>query len=181
MRFAPLLAALAFVSTPTILRAQEVAAPALGPHIYSGTFNGVDKAEHGTLTLTAAPNGVILHVEVTGMKPGWHGMHFHEKGACDDEKFASAGGHVHSMTPVVHGFLSTGANDAGDLPNIFVAADGNGNAEVYSSLVTAAKVDDRPYLTDDDGSAVVIHDMPDDYLSQPIGNAGGRAVCAGIK
>ncbi len=174
MRFVPLLAVLAFTAAPAV--AQET-----GPHVYSGNFAGADHDDHGTLTLTAAPNGVILHIEVKGMKPGWHGMHFHEKGTCDDEKFASAGGHVHNATPVTHGFLNAGANDAGDLPNIYVSEDGHGNAEVYSSLVTATKVDGRPYLIDEDGSAVVIHDMPDDYMAQPIGNAGGRAVCAPIQ
>ncbi|MBW8881338.1 MAG: superoxide dismutase family protein [Asticcacaulis sp.] len=174
MRFAPLLALLVFAAAPAI--AQDA-----GPKVYSGNFAGADHDDHGTLSVTAAPNGVILHVDVKGLAPGWHGMHFHEKGACDDEKFASAGGHVHNATPVVHGYLSAGANDAGDLPNLYVGPDGQGHAEVYSSLVTATKVDDRPYLIDDDGSAVVIHDLPDDYLSQPIGNAGARAACAVIQ
>ena len=174
MRFAPLLACLAFAAVPAF--AQDTA-----PKTYSGNFAGADHDDHGTLTITPAPNGVILRIEAKGLKPGWHAVHFHEKGSCDDEKFASAGGHVHNTTPVVHGYLSAGANDAGDLPNIYVGEDGHANVEVFSNLVTATKVDVRPYLIDDDGSAVVIHDMADDYQSQPIGNAGGRAACAAIQ
>lgn len=172
---------------PLACAAMAAALPALaqddasGTRQYSGNFVGADHDDHGTLTLTPAPEGVVLHVEVKGLKPGWHGMHFHEKGACDDDAFKSAGGHVHGAANVVHGYLNPGHSDAGDLPNIYVGDDGHGYAEVYTSLVTATRVDDRPYLIDDDGTAVVIHDGPDDYTTQPIGNAGGRAVCAPIQ
>ena len=36
-------------------------------------------------------------------------------------------------------------------------------------------------LFDDDGSALVIHAGPDDYTSQPSGDAGGRIACAVIE
>ncbi len=65
---------------------------------------------------------MLLRVETRGLKPGWHGVHFHEKGACSDPKFTSAGAHVHAANPVVHGLLNPQANDAGDLPNIYVEA-----------------------------------------------------------
>jgi Cu/Zn superoxide dismutase len=51
-------------------------------------------------------------------------MHFHEKVSCDDPTFKAAGSHVHAKTPVVHGILNADANDAGDLPNLFVGVDG---------------------------------------------------------
>ena len=35
-----------------------------------------------------------------------------------------------------------------------------------------------PVLLDEDGSAVIIHDLPDDHPTQPIGGAGGRIGCA---
>lgn len=176
IRFALALAAVTFAA-PAIAQEQSSTAPAP----LKGALIAPDGSDRGAVTVAAAPNGVFLRVEAKGLTPGWHGMHFHEKGACSDDKFASAGGHVHSMTPVIHGLMNKDANDAGDLPNLFVAADGTATVELYSSLVTATKVDARPYLMDDDGSAVVIHDMPDDYASQPIGNAGGRAACAALK
>jgi len=168
--------ALVLFAVPALAQEQVAAPTAL-----KGALLGSDGGDKGTVTVAAAPNGVFVRVEAKGLTPGWHAMHFHEKGACSDDKFASAGGHVHTMTPVVHGLMNKDANDAGDLPNIFVGADGTVTVEVYSSLVTATKVDSRPYLMDADGSAVVIHDMPDDYASQPIGNAGGRAACAALK
>ncbi len=140
-----------------------------------GMLMGAANSMHGSITVTAAPKGVILRVEATGLTPGWHGMHFHETGTCTPDAFTSAGAHVHTMTPVTHGFLNAAANDQGDLPNIFAAADGTAHAEVYSSLVTL------PQLMDADGSSVVIHANPDDYTTQPIGGAGARVACAVIK
>ena len=156
------------------------AAPLPASNTLTGKLAGTDGADLGSITIKPAPNGVILRVEAKGLTPGWHGMHFHEKGSCTDEKFASAGGHVHNVTPVNHGLLNEGANDAGDLPNIYVVADGTATVEVYSSLVTAKPVDSRPALMDADGSSVVIHALPDDYTSQPIGGAGVRVACAAI-
>ena len=147
-----------------------------------GELKGPDGAAHGTVTVTAAPKGVVLRIDAKGLKPGWHGVHFHEKGACSDPKFTSAGEHVHAGgTPVVHGLLNPQANDAGDLPNIHVGADGTATAEFYSTLVTMKGGSATPALMDADGSAVVIHANPDDHRSQPIGGAGDRVACAVIR
>jgi len=40
---------------------------------------------------------------------------------------------------------------------------------------------DMPALLDGDGSAVIIHEHPDDHMSQPIGGAGGRIGCGIIR
>ncbi len=166
----------------TVLAAQTAPATpeAAADMALHGKLTGPTGADMGTITLKPAPNGVILRVEAKGLTPGWHGIHFHEKASCTDDKFASAGGHVHSMTPVTHGLLNKDANDAGDLTNLYAGADGTAVAEFYSTLVTAKHVDARPSLMDDDGSAVVIHALPDDYSTQPIGGAGVRVACAAI-
>ncbi len=135
----------------------------------------------GQVTVTAAPGGVLLRVEAKGLPPGWHGMHFHEKADCSDAAFKNAGTHVHQKTPVVHGLLNAGANDAGDLPNLFVASDGSVTVELYSTLVTLNGGDNHPALLDSDGSALIIHANPDDYQTQPIGGAGARIACAAIQ
>ncbi|MCG4273314.1 superoxide dismutase[Cu-Zn] [Acetobacter senegalensis] len=147
----------------------------------TGDLQGADGAAHGTIKVTEAPNGVLLRVEAKGLTPGWHGLHFHEKGSCEPPKFTSAGGHIHTAKPVVHGLLHEGANDAGDLPNLYVAADGTATVELYSSLVSLNAGGKHPALLDADGSSVVIHANPDDYTTQPIGGAGDRVACAVIK
>jgi Cu-Zn family superoxide dismutase len=140
-----------------------------------GALIGAQNTAHGNVTVTAAPKGVLLRVEATGLTPGWHGIHFHEKGDCSPDAFTSAGGHVHTAMPVTHGLLNAAANDDGDLPNIYAAADGSAHAEIFSALVR------MPQLMDADGSSVVIHASPDDHTSQPIGGAGARVACAVIK
>jgi Cu-Zn family superoxide dismutase len=135
----------------------------------------------GQVTLTDAPRGVLLRVEASGLTPGWHGMHFHEKGDCSDPAFKMAGGHVHQMTPSVHGLLNPQANDLGDLPNVYAGPDGKVSAEVYSPYVAMREGTARANLLDADGSAVVIHAKADDYMSQPIGGAGDRVACAVVK
>ena len=110
-----------------------------------------------------------------GLSPGWHGLHLHEKADCSKSDFTSAGGHVHKGAAGIHGLLNPKANDLGDLPNLHAASDGAAEAEVFSTLVTLKA------LRDADGSAVVVHANPDDYMAQPIGGAGPRVACAAIK
>ncbi|MBV0887949.1 superoxide dismutase family protein [Komagataeibacter oboediens] len=146
----------------------------------SGSLIGNDGTDHGSFHVTDAPKGVLLHIEAKGLIPGWHGIHFHEKGDCGPPKFSSAGAHVHAASPVVHGLLNPNANDAGDLPNVFVNQDGTATVELYSTLVSLNGKDGRPALLDADGSALVIHANPDDYRTQPIGGAGDRVACGVI-
>lgn len=135
----------------------------------------------GQVTLTDAPRGVLLRVEASGLAPGWHGIHFHEKGDCSDPAFKMAGGHVHQMSPTVHGLLNPQANDLGDLPNLYAGPDGKANAEFYSTFVALHDGTARANLLDADGSAVVIHAHADDLTTQPIGGAGDRVACGVVK
>ena len=112
-----------------------------------------------------------MRIEAKGLSAGWHGVHLHDKGDCSKSDFTSAGPHVHGSAAAVHGLLNPAANDLGDLPNIHAGADGAAAAEVFSSLVTLKA------LRDADGSAVVIHANPDDYMAQPIGGAGPAVAC----
>ena len=134
----------------------------------------------GAATLSSAPKGVLVRVEVKGLPPGWHGLHFHEKADCSKPDFTSAGGHVHGGPTMVHGLLNPDANEAGDLPNLHVAADGAGATEVFSTFVSLGGVDGRQDLNDKDGSAIVIHANADDHQTQPIGGAGARIACGVI-
>lgn len=150
------------------------------PEARTSDLVGANGQVIGQVTVMAAPNGVILRVQAKGLAPGWHGMHLHEKADCSGSAFKGAGGHIHTGTPVVHGTLNADFNDAGDLPNLYVSADGLGSAELYSTLVTLNRGDARPALLDADGSALVIHANPDDHKSQPIGGTGERIACAPI-
>jgi Cu/Zn superoxide dismutase len=143
-------------------------------------LKGSTGAAIGSATLTEAPKGVLMRIELKGATPGWHGLHFHEKGDCSKSDFTSAGGHVHGEATMVHGLLNPDANEAGDLPNLYVGADGSANAEIFTTFVSLNAAGGRQALADKDGSAIVIHANPDDHKTQPIGGAGARIACGVI-
>lgn len=146
---------------------------------------GVDGQAIGSVAIAAAPHGILLRLEVTGLSPGWHGMHLHAVGDCADaaEGFKASQGHVNPGN-AAHGLLEPAGAEAGDLPNIFAHADGRAVAEVYRDgvqLEPGPGGPDVPVLLDGDGFAVVVHQGPDDHASQPIGGAGGRVACAAFR
>jgi Cu-Zn family superoxide dismutase len=158
-----------------------VSAQAADTQAATAAISGGDGKALGTATLTEAPHGVLVRIELKGLTPGWHGLHFHEKGDCGAPDFKSAGAHVHTTTAVVHGLLNPDGNDNGDLPNIFAGSDGAATAELFSPLVSLKGAGGRPALLDADGSSIVVHASPDDYKSQPIGGAGARVACGVVK
>jgi superoxide dismutase, Cu-Zn family len=138
---------------------------------------GATGSNAGSVTVTQGPKGVVIQIAAKGLTPGWHAVHFHEKGDCATPDFKGAGGHVHAMVTHVHGLLNPDGNEAGDLPNLYVSADGAGVAQFFSTTVSLAGAPGQPALLDADGSAVVIHANADDFLTQPIGGAGARVAC----
>lgn len=156
------------------------AAPALAFAETGVIFRGAS-GEAGRAMLSEGPQGVVVRLQLTGLTPGWHAIHFHAVGDCSDAKFDKAGGHInHADAKRPHGLLNPAGPDFGDLPNIFVGADGAAMAEVYSPLVSLKGAGGRPALLDADGSAMVIHAGADDHASQPIGGAGPRVACGVI-
>ena len=133
-----------------------------------------DGAVIGKATFEQAPTGVLMSVDVAGLPPGAHGIHLHAVGACTPN-FKAATGHI-NPNKAKHGLRNPEGPDNGDLPNLFVAADGTAKAEFFTTLVSVAG-GDMPALLDEDGSAVIIHENPDDHMTQPIGGSGGRIGC----
>lgn len=158
---------------PIILAAALAASNASAQTLSSELRNAAGETI-GKVSLTEAPKGVMMRIEVKGLAPGWHGLHFHEKADCSKADFTSAGGHAHGGGDRVHGLLNAKANETGDLPNLYVNGQGIGMAEVFSSLTTLGD------LKSGDGSAVIIHANADDHMTQPIGGAGPRVACAEI-
>jgi Cu-Zn family superoxide dismutase len=135
--------------------------------------------EIGTAHLTQGPDGVLIHVKVTGLVPGKHGLHLHSVGTCEPhEGFKSAKGHV-GLVSGGHGLLNPEGPEPGDIPNIFVGADGVGEMEAFTSRVSL--VEGPHNLLDGDGSTFIIHENADDHLTQPIGGAGARVACGIIE
>lgn len=133
----------------------------------------------GEAHLEQVPKGVILRVEAAALPPGPHGIHLHGVGSCAPD-FTAAKGHVNPAS-APHGLRHPDGPDPGDLPNLFVAADGSARAEFYTTRVALAPGRGAAApLLDADGAAVIIHANADDHMSQPIGGAGGRIACGVI-
>lgn len=135
--------------------------------------------EIGFATMAQGPHGVMIHVRVEGLEPGKKGLHLHSHGVCDhDHGFKTAKGHV-GLKEGAHGLMNPDGPEAGDLPNIFIGADGVGETEIFTDLVNIDGRDGE-FLLDEDGSTFVIHENADDHLTQPIGGAGARVACGVI-
>lgn len=119
-------------------------------------------------------DGVMLHARVSGLTPNQaHGFHIHEKGDCSSGDGMSTGGHF-NPTNQPHG-PQEGPRHAGDLPSL--QADAGGHADLRV-VVTGLTIGGGP--ADIVGRGLIVHAQPDDYRSQPTGNAGARIACAVI-
>ena len=130
----------------------------------------------GTVTFTAASSGmgVTVQVSMSGLTPGEHGMHIHEKGDCSAPDATSAGEHF-SATPSQHGGPHDTMRHTGDLGNI--VADAQGKVETSFQ-------DDRISLSGPDSilnKAVIVHAGKDDFTTQPSGASGARVACGVIE
>jgi Cu-Zn family superoxide dismutase len=128
----------------------------------------------GTVELRPSPFGTLLHVRLAFMPQGAHAFHVHETGECVPP-FTSAGGHF-NPDGSDHGLMDDDGRHVGDMPNLHVPASGMVHIEVFNDLL---RLDER--LFDDDGAAIVIHEGPDDYVSNPAGAAGPRIACGVIE
>jgi Cu-Zn family superoxide dismutase len=127
----------------------------------------------GTVWFTRERDGIRVQAEITGLTPGKHGFHIHEKGDCSAPDATSAGGHF-NPTGTPHSGPDSEARHAGDFGN--VEADSKGVAK-YSRLDKHITFDGPNSIL---GRGVIVHANPDDLSSQPAGNAGARVACGVI-
>lgn len=140
----------------------------------------VDSAgrEVGTATLIQEAEGVRITVSVDGLEPGRLGFHIHEHGRCDAPDFESAGGHF-DPGDQQHGTENPEGPHAGDLPNLRVGTDGQGENETLNPLLSLSG--GEASLTRSGGTSVIIHQETDDYYTDPSGDAGARIACGVIR
>lgn len=133
----------------------------------------------GYVIFTDVGNGTEVFVEVNGLPNyqrgtkekdpiGPHGFHIHINGNCkvgdESDPFQSAGDHWNPGRQP-HG------NHAGDFPVLF-SNNGYARMQVFTNKFR---------IQDAIGKAVIIHQSPDDYRTQPAGDAGKRLACGVIQ
>ena len=131
----------------------------------------------GRMVLVPMGDGVHVTGEVGGLsRNGVHAFHIHEHGDCSAADASSAGGHFNPKAQP-HGRAGHGPHHLGDADNL--RADANGVARVdahFSGVVLGGDAANNVI-----GKAIVVHAAPDDYQSQPAGNAGARIACGVIR
>jgi superoxide dismutase, Cu-Zn family len=128
----------------------------------------------GTVTFARDGDRVRVVARITGLTPGMHGFHIHEKGDCTAADAMSAGGHF-NPTNKPHGNPAAADHHGGDMP--MLEADAAGNASLDATLDTIQLDGSANGIV---GRAVVVHKDPDDYKTQPTGNSGARVACGVI-
>ena len=162
------------LATATLLGA--CASTPSGPRATAQLQPTTGNATSGSVSFVQKGNKVLVSGEIRGLKPNAeHGFHVHEKGDCSSGDGMSAGGHF-NPTGAPHGAHGMGMHHTGDLPSL--KADAGGVARVNfesGSLAVGSGV------TDIVGKGLIVHRDPDDYKTQPTGNAGPRLACAVIR
>jgi len=133
----------------------------------------------GRVIFRDVPQGVEVCVDISGLPSyqpaqgdkspvGPHGFHIHEHGDCEagdpTSPFIKSGGHW-NPTNQPHG------NHAGDFPVLFS----------NHGIARMCFFTDKFKVSHIIGKAIVIHENPDDYRSQPAGASGRRIACGVIQ
>jgi Cu-Zn family superoxide dismutase len=143
------------------------------------TDQGVGKGI-GTVTISDTPYGLLLVPELGELTPGIHGFHVHQNPDCgpalkDGKQVPglAAGGHYDPAGTGKHeGPYAQG--HLGDLPALYVGADGKATTPVLAPRLKTADLK---------GRSLMIHAGGDNYSDMPaaLGGGGGRIACGFIK
>ncbi len=164
-----------------------------GALVASGALVNPSGGSLGTVEFRNVPDGMQVTVRANGLTPGFHAVHLHAIGKCEPNSadpsdpsmrgnFNSAGGH---LTPGE----GDHPNHDGDLPALLVVGNGTGSLTAVTDRLS------EPQLADQDGTAFIVHERPDNAANIPsryasagpdaetkkAGDAGPRVACAVIR
>ena len=121
----------------------------------------------GEATFEQVGDKVRVVVFVQGLKPGQeHGLHIHGAGDCSSGDGMSTKGHFNPFGKP-HGRHDSASRHDGDLPSLKANKAGRANVQVDMDIITVT-----PGPASIVGRGLIVHADPDDYKTQPTGNAG---------
>ena len=147
--------------------------------MYKVDASGVGAAI-GQVNIAETKFGLVFTPSLKGLPPGLHGFHVHQSPSCeagdkDGKRMAAlaAGGHFDAENAKHHG-SPWGDGHIGDLPALFVDADGNANQAVLAPRLKASDIA---------GRSLMLHAGGDNYSDQPamLGGGGARIACGVIR
>lgn len=130
----------------------------------------------GQVTVSETRYGLVFTPALRGLSPGLHGFHVHQNPDCSAQErdgkmipAIAAGGHFDPEKTNKHG-TPWGDGHAGDLPPLYVAADGQANQPVLAP---------RLAMADMKGRSLIIHAGGDNHADHPapLGGGGARMAC----
>jgi len=134
----------------------------------------------GTVTITSSPYGTIFSPDLNGLTPGVHGFHVHENPSCDSKELdgkmvpaLAAGGHFDPVKTGKH-LGPYGDGHLGDLPPLYVSAEGKSTVPVLAPRIKVADIR---------GRSLMVHVGGDNFADHPhpLGGGGARIGCGVIK
>jgi Cu-Zn family superoxide dismutase len=130
----------------------------------------------GSVRIVETPYGLAFYPQLKGLAPGLHGFHVHEKPSCAPAEqngtrvpALGAGGHLDPAGTKKHA-EPWGDGHLGDLPPLYVAADGSAVQPVLAPRLKLADVKAR---------ALMVHAGGDNHADHPapLGGGGARVAC----
>ena len=166
-----------------IVRSGEATQPVVGLTA-EATLESPSGDYVGTVSFRQSATGVLVMAEARDLPYGGHAFIVHETGACAPD-FSAAGDHF-NPSEAEHGFIhsswkkdAAGEAHGGDLPNIYAASDGTARADFFTAGFTLDS--SQPHsVFDADGSAIIVHELPDNYGAGE-SETGGRLACGVIR
>jgi Cu-Zn family superoxide dismutase len=120
---------------------------------------------------------VTFDASFSGLTPGTHAVHIHEKADCSSPDGTSTGGH---WNPTMEKHGKWGDADGyhkGDIGNVVAEDDGTATLSMQTDEWCIGCDDETKNII---GKSIIVHQGVDDFTTQPTGDAGGRVSCGGI-
>lgn len=136
-----------------------------------------DSNVQGMVKFVEMEGQVSMSATFSGLSPGEHAIHIHEKADCSSADGKSTGGHW-NPTAEPHGkWGDAGGFHKGDIGNFLANEDGSAEVSFETDAWCIGCGDPNKDIL---GKAVIVHQGVDDFTSQPSGAAGARISCTGI-